>query len=200
MSGDNNLDGMEQFFVTSESTKANEEAALFDLGMEKSDFGNPDSLRYKTLTTVLEERYDDAIEALKKFIGEDSEYPTFKIKVGRLVNHSIDLIYAIKAKRNFPGLASLTRAKQQELREKFRDHFKELKGTLKKIEKVTTDLRIQDARTTIYVIKALWYSFATIFIVSLTLELIRGTGLTAMVVFDEVILQFAKWLVSHLGF
>jgi ElaB/YqjD/DUF883 family membrane-anchored ribosome-binding protein len=117
-----------------------------------------------------------------------------------LANHCVDLIHAIKAKRNFPGLSSLTRAKQQELREKFRDHFKELKSTLKKIEKVTTDLRIQDARTTIYVVKASWYSIATIFFVALTLELIRGTGWTAFSILDDYLLRFARWLTSLLGF
>lgn len=200
MSEDKNLESIEQFFVSNETTKANEEAALFDLGMEKSDFGSPDSLRFKTLTIVLEERYDDAIEGLKKFLAEESEYPNFKLKVGRLANHCVDLIHAIKAKRNFPGLSSLTRAKQQELREKFRDHFKELKSTLKKIEKVTTDLRIQDARTTIYVVKASWYSIATIFFVALTLELIRGTGWTAFSILDDYLLRFARWLTSLLGF
>ena len=66
--------------------------------IDKSDFGQPDSFRYNILTWVLNEHYDSATDALRKFIDDPSEYPDFRPKVERFVNHSIDLVYAIKAK------------------------------------------------------------------------------------------------------
>ena len=42
---------------------------------------------------------------------------------------------AIKAKRNFPGLNSLTRSKQQELKEKVKEHFGAMvKGEVERFE------------------------------------------------------------------
>src|SRR5215469_1470744 len=102
--------------VAIEDAKKKEESAFFDVGVDRSEMGRPESLRYSILTWVLEERYDRAIEELKDFLDKPSEYPNFKNKVTRYIHHSIDLIYAIKAKRSFPGINSLTRAKQQELR------------------------------------------------------------------------------------
>ncbi|HRO66800.1 MAG TPA: hypothetical protein PL182_04485, partial [Pseudobdellovibrionaceae bacterium] len=103
-----------------------EEGTLFRLDGERTDLGRVDSLRYNILTWVLNERYDKAIQELREFDSRPSPYPTFHAKVSRYILHSIDLIFAIKAKRNFPGINSLTRAKQQELREKFKEHFMEL--------------------------------------------------------------------------
>ncbi len=103
------------------------EEGLFDVSVDRSDLGKPDSLRYNILTWVLDERYDKkAIEALKSFLKEPSDYPNFKDKITRVCITFWNLIYAIKAKRSVPGINSLTRAKQQELREKFKEHFREL--------------------------------------------------------------------------
>src|SRR5437868_3536587 len=140
-----------------------EETKLFsDTGIETTDLGKPDSLRHRVLRLVLDERYDTAIQELKDFLAEPTEYPDFKERVGRFVSHSMDLIYAIKAKRSFPGISSLTRAKQQELREKFKEHLRELQYSIKKIEKNQTDLRVHDVRSTIYVVRAIWYSVVAI--------------------------------------
>ncbi|MCX7979029.1 MAG: hypothetical protein N2578_08500, partial [Bdellovibrionaceae bacterium] len=158
---------------------------LFDLRMDVTDFGKADSLRYNILHWVLDERYDKAIEELRNYLEQPSEYPDFYSKVHRFVNHSIDLIYAIKAKRNFPGLNALTRSKQQELREKFKEHFRELGLILKKIEAIEKDLRITDARSTIHVVRALWISIAMIAGLGFFLDFIRGLGETGWIVVDD---------------
>lgn len=167
--------------------------------LDRSDFGQPDSFRYNILTWVLSEQYDAATESLRKFIDDPSEYPDFKEKVERFANHSIDLVYAIKAKRNFPGMSSLTRSKQQELRERFKEHFKELKWTLKKIEKIQHDLRIQDVRSTIYVVRAGWYAAASLAVVGFSLELMNGLGLTAWIVVDDILGRVTLWIADLVG-
>lgn len=182
----------------SENNGSNE-PALFDVGVDRSDLGRPDSLRYNICAWVLEERYDKAIEELKDFLGRDSEYPNFKEKVTRYIYHSIDLIYAIKAKRSFPGINSLTRAKQQELREKFKEHFRELNLVLKIVEKVQTDLRVADVRSTIYVVKAMWFATFSIILLAFWLEITNGLAKTAVIVFDDSFGKFANWLAAVVG-
>lgn len=178
----------------------NNDAGLFDMGtVDRTDLGNPESFRFKILTWVLSERYDRAIEELKDFLEAPSDYPDFKGKVTRYIHHGIDLIYAIKAKRGFPGINSLTRAKQQELREKFKEHFKELQYILKTIEKIQTDLRIADARSTIYVVRALCAASLGIVILAFWLDIVNGLASTSIIVFDDAFGRLANWLVGLVG-
>ncbi|QDK45436.1 hypothetical protein DOM22_09880 [Bdellovibrio sp. ZAP7] len=177
-----------------------DDAGLFDMGkVDSSELGSPESFRYKILTLVLGERYDRAIEELKDFLDEPSEYPDFKGKITRFIHHGIDLIYAIKAKRGFPGINSLTRAKQQELREKFKEHFKELQYILKTIEKIQTDLRIADARSTIYVVRALCAAALGIIILAFWMDIVHGLAQTSVIVFDDAFGRLANWLVELVG-
>lgn len=176
-----------------------EEKQLFKLKVEGTDLGRHGTLRYKILTWVLNESYDEAITELKDFTNRPSEYPEFNKRVTRYCLHSVDLVFAIKAKRNFPGINSLTRAKQQELREKFKEHFKELQYVLMKVEQVERDLRINDVRSTIYVIQALWMaSFAIVFL-AFTLEIVRGLAATGWAVMDQAITEATGWLFQLLG-
>lgn len=172
-----------------------EEAKLFsDTGIARADLGEADSLRFRVLSMVLDERYDGAIGELKDFMEEPSEYPNFKDRNQRFINHSIDLIYAIKAKRSFPGISSLTRAKQQELREKFKEHLRELQYSLKKIEKNQTDLRVADARSTIYVVRATWYSVVSLAVLGFFLDVSRGLAKTSYIVVDDLLTKATDWL------
>lgn len=180
--------------------KQKEEAKLFsDTGIGTTDLGEPDSLRYRVLTRVLDERYDGAIEELREFADQPSEYPDFKERVQRFVNHSVDLIYAIKAKRSFPGISSLTRAKQQELREKFKEHLRELQYSLKKIDKNQTDLRVADARSTIYVVRATWYAVISIAALGFFLEVSNGLAKTSVIVVDDVVTKTSEWLLRFVN-
>ncbi|WII71127.1 hypothetical protein QJS83_11710 [Bdellovibrio sp. 22V] len=180
--------------------KKKEESAFFDVGVDRAELGRPDSLRFNILTWVLDERYDRAIEELKDFLEKPSEYPNFQSKITRYIHHSVDLIYAIKAKRSFPGINSLTRAKQQELREKFKEHFRELQYVLKIVEKIQGDLRVQDVRSTIYVVRALWFSFLAIIILAFWMEVVHGLAKTSVIVFDDLFGKAANWLASIIGF
>ena len=180
--------------------KQKEEAKLFsDTGIGSTDLGEPDSLRYRVLTMVLDERYDVAIEELKEFIDQPSDYPDFRSRIQRFVNHSVDLIYAIKAKRSFPGISSLTRAKQQELREKFKEHLRELQYSLKKIEKNQTDLRVADARSTIYVVRATWYAVVSVAALGFFLEISNGLAKTSFIVIDDAVTKATEWLLHFVN-
>lgn len=181
------------------NVKKPEEMQLFNLKTDATDLGRTDSLRYNILTWVLDEQYDRAIGEIKDLLERPSPYPDFHARVRRYANHSVDLIFAIKAKRNFPGISSLTRAKQQELREKFKEHFKELQYILMRVEKVETDLRISDTRSTIYVVRALWLAGIGIILLAFLLEIVRGLAQTGYAVFDESITTGINWLFHLIG-
>lgn len=167
--------------------------------LDISDLGTPDSLRYNVLTFVINEEYDRAIKYLKEFLETDSPYPSFKLKVERYIQHSIDLIFAIRTKRNFPGFNSLNRTKQQELKEKFKEHFQELKYVIGKIEKSIEELRLNDIRSTKIVMKALWASLLIVFVSTLMLEFTTGLGKTFFIVLDEYIGLSLDWLYQVLN-
>ncbi len=175
---------IKQHEVLMDGVKVSQSGSIFEMSVDRSELGTPDSLRYTVLSYVLDERYDAAVEELRGFVDGPSEYPNFKDKIERFISHSVDLVYAIKAKRSFPGVSSLTRAKQQELREKFKGHFRELIQTLKVIEKIETDLRIKDVRSTIYVVKAAWYAVV---------------GIVGMAFFLEMKAGFFREVVSSMG-
>lgn len=183
----------------SEDKKKNE-ATLFDIGVDRTDLGKPESFRYSILISVLNENYDKAIEDLRSFLEQPSDYPNFREKITRFINHSIDLIYAIKAKRGFPGINLLTRAKQQELREKFKGHFRELQYVLKMIEKIQGDLRIEDVRSTIYVVKALWIGGLAVIVTAFWIEVVNGLAKTSVIVFDDAFGKLANFLADKVGF
>lgn len=170
----------------------------FEISLEFKDLGDPNSLRYSILTSVLAGKYDFAIQELKNFIEADSVYPNFHERIHRFVNHSTDLIFAIKTKRNFPGMNSLTRAKQQELFEKFKHHFYELQYMLKKIEKIQKDLKMEDVRSTIYVVRTTWYAIAAITVLAVILEFFGGLAQTLWVVVDDFTTDLIVWLFSRL--
>ncbi len=163
----------------------NESKRIFEMGINPADLGKGDQLRHKILTQILDEQYEKTIEDLREFFVTESVYPTFNKRIERYINHSIDLIYAIKAKRNFPGISQLTRAKQQELRERFKEHFNELVFMLKKIEKIEKDLSLEDARSTIYVVQAVWVAALCVLISWFVLEIYRGLAVTSFVVIEE---------------
>lgn len=166
------------------------------LDLDISDLGRPNSLRYNVLTSVINEEYERALKMLKDFINGDSEYPDFKDRNERYVSHAIDLIFAIRTKRNFTGINALTRTKQQELRDKFKEHFKELKVILRKIENCLEELRLNDARTTKILIKSLWSSVFVLFVSAVIIDFYQGLAQTAMVVFDDAAERALNWFIS----
>ncbi len=162
--------------------------------LDVSDLGRPDTLRYNILSFVINEEYERAIKTLKDFMKSDSAYPNFKSKVERYSLHAVDLIYAIRTKRNFPGINALTRTKQQELKEKFREHFNELKAILRKIENCLEELRLNDVKSTRIRVNSLWMATVTIFVSGLVIEIINGLGKTAYIVFNLMVENMLDWL------
>lgn len=165
-----------------------------DLGVDRKDMGRADTLRFNVLTYVVEENYERAIHELKAFLERDFEYPKFKGRVERYIHHAIDLVNAIRAKRKFPGAQMLTMAKQQELNEKFASHFAELQHILKKVEHIQQDVRIDDIRSTVWIVKAAIHSAIAIAVVAFLMDVNNGLMQTTMLVVDDVFLEITRWI------
>lgn len=168
--------------------------------VDRQELGRADTLRYNVLSFVVEENYESAIRELKKFAEKDSEYPHFRERSERYIMHSVDLVNAIRAKRKFPGVNSLTMAKQQELNEKFRTHFNELQYILKKIEKIQVDLRLEDVRSTVWVVRAVMNAAVAIALAAFILDVSRGLFKTTVIVIDDSFIRLTSWLFGLLGF
>ena len=170
----------------------------FQLQLDRGEMGKADTLRYNILTFVIEENYERAVESLRNFLAHDSDYPNFHDKIERYIFHAVDLVNAIRAKRKFPGAKFMTMAKQQELNERFREHFLELQGVLKRIEKIQVDLRIEDVRSTVWVVRSLVYAVVAIVAVSFIIEVTSGLAGTAVVVADDSATQTIDWIFNKL--
>lgn len=168
------------------------------LPIDRQDMGKADTLRYNVSVNVIESRYDRAIQDLKNFMETDNEFPSFHSRVERYIAHAIDLVNAIRAKRNFPGSHYLTMAKQQELNEKFREHFMELQLVLKKIEKIHIELRLEDVRSTVWVVRACVYSVCAILLAAVFLEISGGFSHSLQVVADDAMIKSIDWIYSKL--
>ena len=100
--------------------------------LDAKEMGRADSLRYNVLHHVVSENYDRAIDDLKSALEKKSVFPSFREKAERFASHAVDLVNAIRAKRHFPGIDSLTMAKQEEISDRYMEHFRELQTMLKK--------------------------------------------------------------------
>jgi hypothetical protein len=169
------------------------------INISREEMGKADTLRYNILTHVVNESYELATKELNSFLETESPYPNFKDRLGRYVTHATDLVHAIKAKRKFPGMNSLTYAKQQELSDKFMEHFDELKYVLKKIEKIQNDMKIEDIRSTVIVLKALINAVFAVAVVGWILELSGGLFKTGLAVIEDFFLYLTDWVFQILG-
>lgn len=171
--------------------------ALNDLDI--SDLGVPDTVRYHVLTFVINEEYDRAVHFLKEFMEKDSEYPNFRERVDRYIHHAIDLVYAIRTKRNFPGISLLAKTKQAELRDRYRDHFQELKSVMRKIENCQEELRMVDIKSTTLLVKSMWFSAVVVVISAVVIDVFQGLGETFYLVFDHYLNQILEYLYTFLN-
>jgi hypothetical protein len=162
----------------------------------RKDLGRLDSLRASILSLVVGENYERAREEMVAYVDLKTSYPGFQESVQRLVQHCGELVQAIQTKRNFPGLASLSLAKQQEIHEKVIEHFEDLKYHLKQIEKIEREHKLMDVRSTVWVVRALCHSVVLLFIVAFLMDVKNGGFMSFVTVTDHFVDGLSTWLVN----
>lgn len=162
--------------------------------------GRMDTVRAAVMAAVVGEHYEGAKDELKGYIAFKAAYPSFQERANRYVAHCCDLIEAIKIKRNFPGLASLSLAKQQEIHEKVLEHFEELKQNLRQIEKVEREHKINDMRSTVWVLKTLSFITAVVMATALVIDMRAGYFSSFFTVADRAVDDASTWIVNLIHF
>lgn len=158
-----------------------------------------EGFRTTILSSVASENYAKALEELKKYEDAHAAYPQFKVRAERYLSYANDLVNAVRAKRSFPGMHHLGMSKQQDLYDRAMAHFEDLKATLRKIEQIDKEVRLDDVRSTVWVVKALIYSVFAMLILGFLLELSRGILPTANIVADDVFGTLTNAVFDKLG-
>ncbi len=151
------------------------------------DLGKVDSIRYNILTLVSDEHYSRAIEQLKEFLDSKDEYPQFRGRAERYITYAVDLVNGIKAKKSFQGLQHLATAKQKELFDKAMAHFEDLQLTLRKIEQIEVEARMEDVRSTAIAVRWFSYSLTAVVVFAFLIDFLKGGPQTIVIVFGDVI-------------
>lgn len=182
-----------------ENAKAQEIQQELTKKLVQKDWGRHDSIRHAVLRRVVEAEYDEAVEELESYVQSQSRYPVFQEKCQPYVKHCVELAYAIRTKRNFTGISSMSLSKQQEIYEKVVDHFEELKRFLKQIEKIERDVRLVDIRSTVWVLQALWQSALIILCLAFFLEMSTGLHKSFFYVANSVVDGATTYVFKLLG-
>lgn len=162
--------------------------------------GGPiDSLHKTILRHVVAGNYDSAQSEIVRFVKLKEEYPGFPNRVSPYVKHCKELIIAIRTKRELPGLGTLPMSKQQELYDRITEHFDELREYLKRIEIVEKEVKLEDLRSTVWVLKALFHSVFVIFVIGFAQEVIFGLSGSMNIVVDDIITNIVKTVFQVFG-
>lgn len=164
------------------------------------DVGQVDTMRHTILSHVAGENYERAIDELKNYMSSKDNYPQFRQRAERYVTYAIDLINAVRAKRSFPGAQHLAMSKQQELFDRAMDHFEDLKATLRKVEQIDREVKLEDVRSTVMVVKALIYCAFAVLVLGFLLEISRGVLPSLWVVIDSAFGDATNWIFDKIGF
>jgi hypothetical protein len=161
--------------------------------------GMRDGPRSMILTSVAGEHYTKAIEEIEEFAKSNEAYPQFGIRAERYLTYSADLVHAIRAKRSFPGMQNLSMSKQQDLFDRAMSHFEDLKVTLKKIEQIAAEVKLDDVRSTVWVLKALMYCVFIVFVAGFVMEVSKGVLPSAVIVADDTFGTLTNSIFDKLG-
>lgn len=158
-----------------------------------------DELSEAVLNAVIEGAFDEAVDILHNFLNQPSPYPRFKIEMERIVLHCIDLVNAIRTKKSFPGMSSLTRAKQRDLSDRANEHFLELQKTISKMHRKVGRLKNEDSRSTLWVVRAFFYAMVVTAIAGFVLEVLGGFGGVIGIYMDQSITTVVDKLMRLMG-
>lgn len=161
--------------------------------------GRVESLRTTVLAQVVGENYDRARQTMRDYLTQKSSYPDFQWRASRYIQHCTELIQAIQTKRNFPGIASLSMAKQQEIHEKVLVHFEELKRNLKHVEKAEREQRLADMRSTVWVVRVSAYVAGGFLLTAFLLDLRAGMFSSFFTVTEVMLGEASTWLIKLVG-
>lgn len=167
--------------------------------MASQSLGKIDSLRHTILSHVVRGDYELAVQDLDRYVYLKRGYPSFHGRTENHVQHCKELVNAIRAKRTFKGLASMTMSKQQEMLDNVLAHFEELKLVLKYIERIAKDCALEDLRSTAWLLKTLSYAIMAVVTTAFILDFSGALGRPLYVVYNDFADSLWSFISSALG-
>lgn len=164
----------------------------------KQDLGRVDGVRYTILSLVVDGRYNAACKELEVYVEHKTDYKLFQDRAQKYIRYCQDVIRAIETKRNFPGLATMSLSKQQEIYDRVILHFEELKKTLKRLERIEREYRLSDVRSTMWMVRVLMNVIIFFFFLSLMTDFSGGVSNSFEMVFDAVTYDFTSKIIHLL--
>lgn len=135
-----------------------------------------DSLKTTVLSLAKAGHFDTAKRELKFYQQQNATTPGFEFRTKHYFAHCYELLDAINNLKHIPNFDSLRAAQQKQIRERIMTYGQDLSSILGRIDKVTNDLKIQDIRSTMWVLRtATLCGAAIIFVLALT-EAIATVG------------------------
>lgn len=168
-----------------EKEKVQQLQANIQSRLAAQSLGKIDSLRHTVLSSIVRGDYDKACEDLDRYVLLKADFPTFKHRTEAHIQHCKELVNAIRAKRNFPGLTAMTMSKQQEMLDHVLAHFEELKHVVKHIERIAKDCALEDVRSTAWLLKIISYVVIAVVGVAFMLDFTKSLGRPLMVVYND---------------
>jgi hypothetical protein len=163
--------------------------------LSESITGRLDGLRYTILSLVVEGRYDTAVAEINFYLNSDQKLEVFKNRAQRYLNHCEELIRAIESKIKFCQTRTITRSQKHELYMMVLKHFNELTESLKKIERIENDVRVNDLRSTVWVLKAFIMCVGII----LMIGFVKEGYLTMKEPFTLILNESVEFIYKNLG-
>ncbi|MFK8139311.1 MAG: hypothetical protein AB8E15_13205 [Bdellovibrionales bacterium] len=114
------------------------------------------NFRSDILNMVAAKKYRSVLHDISAFKKDkDKNMPYFQTKTDRYFKYIVHLIEAIEEHKSIPNFENLPAAHQKKVHEQVFLYFDELNNTLKRVESVIHDLKVQDVRSTVWVLKSL---------------------------------------------
>ena len=126
-------------------------------------------LQYNVLLCISEKRYQDGLKYLSNYQKAKASSKPYGKRTQPIFHHAEELVRAIETKKNMPNFATLPQSKQEEIHHKTLENWEDLKICLRRIRAIERDMATEDARSSIWVVKAIIFSFVvciTVFIIS----------------------------------
>jgi len=113
-----------------------------------------DSLKKAVIALASDGNFEAAKREVSAYQQIQNKTPGFKQRTEHYFNHVRELLDAIQNLKNFPNFDTLRAAQQKQIRERVIIYVEDLSSVLGRVDKITNDLKIQDVRSTTWVVRA----------------------------------------------
>jgi hypothetical protein len=145
-----------------------------------------DSLKSTVLGLAKSGNFDAAKREMKFYQQQNTSTPGFEFRTKHYFTHCYELLDAISNLKHIPNFENLRAAQQKQIRERIMTYGQDLSSILGRIDKVTNDLKIQDIRSTMWVIRTLTVCFALLIFVTALIEAFTTVGSPLSTVANQI--------------